>query len=426
MKHVAILFILINCIDIYSGSWAKISAIDPYSKSFNDFKCADSCNCLLITDYRGWGGLLYKSTDGCQTWNPILIDTVITFPAPARYLSLSFPSIDLCYISRDSGYVLRSTDFGSNWEHIEFDKNSIPYIVMYNNKYGFMSVPFYEKTIHFFKFTTDGGISWNDIDVPDKYKSIAIGEISIPEENLVILKATIEDIGSRILKIVNNKDWIELPWPENIHNVDYIDKNVVYAVGGEKISENIYTQLIKKSTDGGLTWFTIRDTNFNNGSLYQVYFIDEFIGLVVGTRFCLLRTNDGGYTWYQDDVDSTLKSIKSISFLSHSIAYMMSQRGEIYKYYPTGTNSICIDLIYNFNILLFPNPLESGNNLYINSLMIQNNRFHIQIINLVGKIVIDEVIIINNSTELVPGCNYLQKGMYILKINNEFQKLIVI
>jgi len=69
----------------------------------------------------------------------------------------------------------------------------------------------------------------------------------------------------------------------------FINDNVGWAVGS-------FVERLHKTTDGGLTWTWL--PNSPDTTKYDVFFIDENIGWSVGFNGFIIKTTDGGNTWF--------------------------------------------------------------------------------------------------------------------------------
>ena len=149
------------------------------------------------------------------------------------------------------------------------------------------------------------------------YRSLDGGKTWISDENL---------IGRNLQFINRNIGWIKAVEPNNlikkttdggltwtnINTMDIGDLNIYFQ--DEMIVWGLYRPYTSgrnhlfNSVDGGITW-TSKEFS-NNYSFNKIYFVDSLSGFIVGTKYksldvwnsLLLKTNDGGDSW----IDSTL------------------------------------------------------------------------------------------------------------------------
>ena len=126
----------------------------------------------------------------------------------------------------------------------------------------------------------------------------------------------------------------EAPW--NKINTDFTDFNKVFFVNA-KIGWAIENdQVLKKTTDGGLTW-TVQNTGINIvfTRLLNVYFLDVNNGFVSGSNTTLLKTTDGGVTWtpatIKGDTQYYYFFLPFMSFIDKNIGWVMSTDGSSLK-----------------------------------------------------------------------------------------------
>jgi hypothetical protein len=90
--------------------------------------------------------------------------------------------------------------------------------------------------------------------------------------------------------------------------------------------------LIRKTTDGGLTW-----TTQNSGvtvTLWEVSFHGPDTGYVVGNSGTILKTVDGGANWASDGFGS-IQGYYGVHFPASGIGYVVGSTGTILKTTPT-------------------------------------------------------------------------------------------
>ena len=88
----------------------------------------------------------------------------------------------------------------------------------------------------------------------------------------------------------------------------FINQNIGWATGG-----NGYSDGIRKTTDGGVTWVDKSSVN-----IVDVYFSDINHGWAVGPNGSILKSTDAGETWTPKTSGSTI-NLKSVKFLDSNI-----------------------------------------------------------------------------------------------------------
>jgi len=196
----------------------------------------------------------YKTTDGGRTW------IKSTFPEPNWTSSIYFINQNLGFVGK-----YRTTDGGITWEN------------MFNNLLSeseYVDDIFFADSLHGWSVsgirilqTTDGGLSWIDI---NQHSSHQLTDIDFSK---------------------NGTGWI-VGWAGNIF----------------------------RKNPGIDFWESLSEGNRN--SLNDVFFTDENNGWCVGWDGCILHTSNGGETWEKQNspVDSVLFIVKFLNKVEGWIA----------------------------------------------------------------------------------------------------------
>lgn len=117
---------------------------------------------------------------------------------------------------------------------------------------------------------------------------------------------------------------------------------------------------IVKTEDGGLTWIEQNSTTIQD--LQDVYFVDSQNGWAVGNIKVVLHTTDGGATWTLQSVpNSTIVGqnydFRSVWFVDNSNGFVCGKLGQIIRTSDGGSNwtNISFPKLLNFNKMQFAN-----------------------------------------------------------------------
>ncbi|MDD5363689.1 MAG: T9SS type A sorting domain-containing protein, partial [Ignavibacteria bacterium] len=216
----------------------------PGTNFFTDMSFVNKDTCLLADDEPLIGGL-FRSTDGCQTWQNLFYQFNYN---PDRIYMINK---NLGFMSCDIKYSARTTNGGMNWQ-ITPDDSAFRYIAFADSLNGWKTYVNVEKT-------TDGGLSWSYQQLPNipgaSYNEKVITDIAV------------------------------------------INKDTVFAAGGafRPNPQSQYKCLVYKSTNGGLNWgYQIPDTNYNVQKLYYISFIGKNKGWAFQSTSKFIYTTIGG------------------------------------------------------------------------------------------------------------------------------------
>lgn len=173
------------------------------------------------------------------------------------------------------------------------------------------------------------------------------------------------DYGSVLKSIDSGNSWdiVNTGLTENFNTVTIVDSNTILISsengliksldGGKSWTRNVITKgkVVKtfftsglvghaackngtmlKTIDGGVTWYTTRTSNVTPSNFFTVYFVNENIGFASGEHSYLYRTADGGETWEEiaeDDAD--INAIYSFYFLNEKVGFCVGESPIVYK-----------------------------------------------------------------------------------------------
>ena len=226
----------------------------------------------------------------------------VTIPINNLYLeSIQFPSPNTGYACGDiystsTGYLLKTTNEGYNWQNIFIDFARVYSLFFINNNTGFIVGD--NSTSGIIAKTTNGGNNW-------------------------IIINTGFSIG--------------------FYTIFFVDDNVGY-VGGK------YND-VRKTTDGGNTW--ISKPGVISLEINSIYFLNVNTGFIVENLGGIIKTTNGGDNWIQTNMPFTHTCVK---FANNLVGYICTFQGHIIKTTNAGTNWSIIDSIdCNLTSLCFIN-----------------------------------------------------------------------
>ena len=262
--------------------------------------------------------ILYSQTEAWQRINPI--------PVESSLMDISLLPDNRIIAVGSGATVIYSDNFGNDWEIIYVPDN-ISKTVEFNrvdfadNLHG-MAVGSYYSIIK----TDDGGESWTDISPGADLPYFNYTDVCYSDEwNCFV--AGVHYAESFLLHTSDNG----LTWDTSFHNsertfsrVQFIDEITGFLSGGDS---NYYY----KTRDAGENWEKINvDPGIEGLNLGFSYFVDAytgFYGATVGDMsnwdHVILKTTDGGQSWYQVFFDG-FAGAREFFFLDHDTGYAIS------------------------------------------------------------------------------------------------------
>lgn len=302
------------------GTWQKNS-----DEALNGFS--------VVNGNEIWGGgtvntqiskLIHSINQG-QSWTDL-----VTTINPIGFLSLE----DVDFTDKQTGWIithldnriLRTTDGGNSWSEQNIEGSDWLWdIDMVDNELGYVV----GNKGEIFK-TTNGGTDWLNQKSGTTYDLSKACFITGSEGWVV--GGTTSDFSGIVLKTTDGgKNWVKQT-PSNtprLISVSFIDSLRGWVIsGGGSASDHAE---ILRTIDGGNNW-TVQDW----GSQYDlrgIFFINArrgfLLGNITGGGYGVYLTNDGGNTWKATYLGSS--TLYDIKFINNDIGFIVGACGRIYK-----------------------------------------------------------------------------------------------
>ena len=164
--------------------------------------------------------------------------------------------------------------------------------------------------------TTNGGAKWT---VTTRLDSINLHDVYVKSNGSIFIVGDSSSIFYG--KSFNDFQVLRLNGNYALFNINFIDEFTGFILGNEG--------LILKTVDGGKSWRNISVSA--SELLYQVKFLpDNKNGIIVGKRGTILKTTDGGDTWRKLKPFTT-KYLKSVDFLNEKVGLIVGGGGSIFR-----------------------------------------------------------------------------------------------
>lgn len=210
------------------------------------------------------------------------------------------------------GVLLRTRDGGETWEHLEgYNFPTLAAISFVDKQYGWICGA--GGTMF---ATQDGGETWQKQDVA----------------------------GSP---------------PPFLRALQFVDRNHGWTSSGDD-------EAFFRTTDGGSTWQQVPSGYFNMVGIHSFFFLNPDTGWASSfMEGYIAKTLNGGQTWEIQDILPPFR-IYSLCFMNSCLGWAVGTHGAILRYTDShsSTTSPTIHIPGTFRIGSFPNPFNSGTNIY--------------------------------------------------------------
>lgn len=388
--------------------------------------CIDSSDCILGSAYATSLCKLLRTTDAGKTWK-LLYDESKTppYPNPYYFVNMKYFSKTNLYIVYRDGYIKHSKNLGKNWDTIPI---SGPYKIGQGLKYFSMSDTLTGMVCDVFGYyiTQDGWITTQFI--KDTLGSITgCWMHSIDTFAVLRIKSINSNPGGSIYSHTSDRG---KTWKHDsiadlyyLHNVFFLDRqhgwiaaSLDNGVGDQKYDAIFFTN------NGGSSWTLIyKEENQPIFGLQDIAFSDYNNGVAVGAFGKILRTTDGGISWFQENLDKN-PYISINTPLTMNIAYagntpIIGTWGSgLYRLEDNET--IVIDNeINNHNFIdIFPTPFEDKFTIATNISNIDLT--NVKIYDILGNNIECLIDLIDNNRVIITPISKLETGIYFYKLIN--------
>lgn len=252
-------------------------------------------------------GLLISGMSYAQ---PLSTWTQVDLPTTANLLDIDFPTNEIGYIGSENGELLKTTDGGLTWSLVNLTVTPINpnvpgaiYDIEFsdiNNGYMLVGANGPSTGPAYLYATSDGGISWTSLN--HNGNVMEMGSIYSSSIDHLFLGG-VGFFESSLIMEYENASWTQnvgipttiSPNTAVVTHMDFYENLGLAATNG---------QYILRSEDHGQTWDTTNTNLEANSTITSVLIVDEFIAYAGyhsnGMSFGLLKSEDGGLSWFQD------------------------------------------------------------------------------------------------------------------------------
>lgn len=246
---------------------------------------------------------------------------------PGDLISVYFTSAGKGWVAGDSGFLASTTDGGRTWNRVDLGTDAdINEIYFRNERNGYLVAG--KKMF----ITSDAGDTWRETEIvrpgmlergtpeflsirfADRRRGIIVGSVLNEDERVIdslVLRS--EDGGETWERII-------VPSKAELFHLHFDGSSRAWIVGDEG--------MILATTNGGSTWRQQRSGTKH--ALYNVFFRNSRIGYVVGKGGTILRTEDGGNNWLSV-ANSFPETFMRVDFADANNGWIVGHNGTILR-----------------------------------------------------------------------------------------------
>ena len=379
-------------------TWDYLNSGTTAALWYTDFHNSDTG--LVV----GASSNILRTTDGGTTWTPFNLSTS-TVLYKVHYLDAS--TVYIGTASATLGRLLKTTDYGQSWNSVAAysGAGTTRGIFFLNPDTGWVTNSLYQiyrttnggatfeqqaslgtGSLYEIKFvdalqgvaigangdvflTTNSGLSWNPSTIGYNSNVFGLGVAGILGDK-VSSTLLVGGVGGAI---ASSTDW-GTTWSrhstslvrQDLREVQFVDRNVGYAVGGSSVVADSLG-VILKTTDGGNSWSILP---FNpKHRVYSACWIDADTGYITSIGPTgIWKTTNGGATFEQQNLGMGVASSiwYAVRFLNSQVGYVAGSAGLLAKTSNGGTTWISqtsghgASAIYSLFIIDDQNAVTTG------------------------------------------------------------------
>lgn len=307
-------------------SW--MSQQSPYSTNhnLNDVYFADTQNGWAvgdIGDFNTNSGFILKTTDGGLNWEKSMFLSSTT-SSDSLLAGVTFIGND-GWIVGASRIIMHSNNFGADWSFQS--PPAIPVDTVNFNDVFFISADsgWIVGDTGVILATSDGGVNWNLQTTPTLHRLSGISFV----DNMNGWVSGYRDV---ILATSDGgQTWIQQTIPNNPITIDKYDfKEIMFTDIDNGWAVGKFG-LVLSTVDGGTTWnYQQVSLTTPTTGLQSLFFINSTTGWVTGQSGEVLKTTDGGTSWTNLIVETT-SLLNSTFFLDENNGWIVGSEGTMLR-----------------------------------------------------------------------------------------------
>ncbi len=261
----------------WTASSGRVNHPNPETTQLMDVGFGNANNGVAVGD----DGLILRTTDGGVTWSAAASGT------SQDLIEVWLHSSGRGYAVGEGTTALRTTDFGATWSAltVPVTVNRLRGVCMWDELNGIIvgDATASQETI---LITGDGGDTWVNKG-PTVTPIVSLSAFPTGPDTAYVGQAN----GLVLRTLDKGESWEEFDSGTNngIFQLSFV--SFTHGWGAVRQHDMVFTQ------DAGETWTRIGPGTLL-GSVWQVHFVNQDVGIAVGTSGNLMRSDDGGASWY--------------------------------------------------------------------------------------------------------------------------------
>jgi photosystem II stability/assembly factor-like uncharacterized protein len=266
---------------------------------------------------------MFKTNDKGVTWTPMTITATYQIFSSFHFINESI-GWAVSYSQTYNNQIYKTIDGGITWT-LQYTGPSNWYNNLRNIQFSDMNNGWCTESNLILR-TTDGGTTWTRHNIPlDAWYDYSISDYHFFDSQNGILVNY-----DKTFKTINGgQTWNLLGGVKTyVNDIAFVNNSIVYGVGANGI--------IVKTTNGGNTWFA-QSKSVTNESLKATFFLDCQQGWVAGLNNMILKTINGGRNWVRQYNTATAFLNANDIFFINSQKGWVAGAGGIYRTISGGT-----------------------------------------------------------------------------------------
>ncbi|MEI6508815.1 MAG: T9SS type A sorting domain-containing protein [Bacteroidota bacterium] len=398
-KFYYVIALSIFCSTLKAQSWTNVFP-NSGAEYFNTFAVDPSSTYLYLGTTSG--ATIRRSSDGGKNWSLITPVGLPTFSQKSLLFCANSGALIVCGSASVGGGFYRSTDHGDNFTQITGVSGSKVKILKNGEIVVYSPASMYADTY----ISKDNGANWT---ILNNHTTTSKYAIDVTLSGTTYYAVLNYNSTNGLFKSTNSGTTWTAITGANLPTDGYYEK-VTSTLNGDLYVHG-YAVITAKSADGGSTW-TVPTAGKKHTDLYP-----DANGNLFGSNPSVIeRSANGGTTWVSiaDGLGAPAMGIGAYNSTLSGVVYTADGYGRVYRYTGVGATNPSVGIneqnISSDEVCVYPIP--ANNFLNIDLANHQTKIVSVKIIDITGKLVIEDNSVSNNKLDITS----LDKGIYFVNV----------